>query len=190
MNIKNALTIHQSSRLLFKQTEIDHGIEQMALDMSKKISGSFPLVLCVMNGGLYLTGQLMRHWQFPLTLDYVHATRYRLSTLGSDVVWKAYPQNEIKDRHVVIVDDIFDQGFTLEDIKRYCLKQGAKSVTNCFLIRKSHNRRKADIDADYAALECGDLYIYGNGMDLKSHFRNLKDIYALSDDEEKAFNAE
>ena len=185
MNIENALATHQSSKLLFKQNEIDNGIEQIALSISKKISKNFPLVLCVMNGGLYFTGQLMRHWQFPLTLDYVHATRYRLSTLGSDVVWKAYPQNEIKNRHVVIVDDIFDQGFTLEEIKRYCVKQGAKSVTNCFLIRKSHNRRKADIEADFVALECDDFYIYGNGMDLKSHFRNLKDIYALSDEHEK-----
>ena len=185
MKIQDALDIHQSSRLLFKQEEIDIGIAQMAVELSEKISESYPLVLCVMNGGLYITGQLMRHWQFPLTLDYVHATRYRLSTLGPDVVWKAYPQNDIKDRHVVIVDDIFDQGFTLEEIKRYCIKQGAKSVTNCFLIRKSHSRKKADIDADYVALECGDFYIYGNGMDLKSHFRNLKDIYALSDEHEK-----
>lgn len=185
MNIKDALLVHESSRLLFTQEEIDNGIKQMALALSESISDTFPLVLCVMNGGLYITGQLMRHWQFPLTLDYVHATRYRLSTLGPDVVWKAYPQNEIKDRHVVIVDDIFDQGFTLEEIKSYCMKQGAKTVTNCFLIRKSHNRRKADIDADFVALECGDYYIYGNGMDLKSHFRNFKDIYALSDKHEK-----
>jgi len=187
MNIQDALKIHQSSYVLFEQQEIDIGIAKMALSMSKNIEDSFPLVLCVMNGGLYLMGQLMRHWQFPLTLDYVHATRYRLSTLGSDVVWKAYPQNEIKDRHVVIVDDIFDQGYTLEDIKSYCLKQGAKSVKSCFLIRKSHDRKKAKIEADYAALECGDLYLYGNGMDLKSHFRNLKDVYALSETEQKAF---
>jgi len=117
MTLDEALALHQSSNVLFEQKEIDHGIAQMALEASKSIAETYPLVLCVMNGGLYFTGQLMRHWQFPLTLDYVHATRYRLSTLGSDVVWKAYPQNEIKDRHVIIVDDIFDQGYTLQDIK-------------------------------------------------------------------------
>ncbi|MBL7003385.1 MAG: hypoxanthine-guanine phosphoribosyltransferase [Gammaproteobacteria bacterium] len=182
MNIKDALSIHASSTVLFEQQEIDNGIKSLAGIMQPLIEDKFPLVLCVMNGGLYFTGQLVRHWQFPLTLDYVHATRYRLSTLGSDVVWKAYPQNEIKDRHIVVVDDIFDQGYTLQDIKNYCIKQGAKSVTNCFLIRKSHTRKKADIEADYAALECGDLYIYGNGMDYKGHFRNLIDIYAVDDE--------
>jgi len=183
MDNQQALKIHQSSSVLFEQQEIDSGIAQMASHMAEKIKDKFPIVLCVMNGGLYITGQLMRHWQFPLTLDYVHATRYRLSTLGSDVVWKAYPQNDLKDRHVVIVDDIFDQGYTLEELKKYCIKQGATSITNCFLIRKSHTRKKADIEADYAALECSDLYIYGNGMDLNGHFRNLKDIYALADDQ-------
>lgn len=187
MILDEALKLHQSSTVLFEQQEIDRGIAQIALETSKAIADSYPLVLCVMNGGLYFTGQLMRHWQFPLTLDYVHATRYRLSTLGSDVVWKAYPQNDIKDRHVIIVDDIFDQGYTLQDITEYCLKHGAKSVKSCFLIRKSHARKKADIDADFVALECSDHYIYGNGMDLKSHFRNLKDIYALSEDDKKAF---
>ncbi len=187
MELQDALNIHRFSTVLFEQDEIDIGISQVANTLGKRVENSFPLVLCVMNGGLYFTGQLMRHWQFPLTLDYVHATRYRLSTLGSDVVWKAYPQNEIKNRHIVIVDDIFDQGYTLLDIKNYCLKQGALSVTSCFLIRKSHNHKKADIDADFVALECSDLYLYGNGMDLKGHFRNLKDIYALSEAQQKVF---
>ncbi len=187
MKLQDALAIHDSSNILFEQNEIDIGITQLSVRLAKVIEDTFPLILCVMNGGLYFTGQLMRHWQFPLTLDYVHATRYRLSTLGSDVVWKAYPQNEIKDRHVIIVDDIFDQGYTLQDIKNYCHKQGAKSVKSCFLIRKSHDRKKADIDADYVALECNDLYLYGNGMDLKGHFRNLKDIYALSEAQQKVF---
>lgn len=185
MDIQQALKTHETSSCVFEQKEIDNGIAQLAEQMDANLKDKFPLVLCVMNGGLYFTGQLMRHWQFPLTLDYVHATRYRLSTLGPDVVWKAYPQNEIKDRHVIIVDDIFDQGFTLEEIKNYCIKQGAKSVTSCFLIRKSHNRKKADIEADFVALECSDMYIYGNGMDLGGHFRNLKDIYALADNNYK-----
>jgi len=187
MKLQEALIIHNSSNKVFEQEEIDIGIAQLSTRIAKEIEETFPLVLCVMNGGLYFTGQLMRHWQFPLTLDYVHATRYRLSTLGSDVVWKAYPQNEIKGRHIIIVDDIFDQGYTLQDIKSYCLKQGAQSVKSCFLIRKSHNRKKADIDADFVALECNDLYLYGNGMDLKGHFRNLKDIYALSEEQQKVF---
>jgi hypoxanthine phosphoribosyltransferase len=179
MQIDQALELHQQAHRLFNQSEVDQAIQALADRLSPDLKDEFPLLLCVMNGGLYLSGQLMRHWNFPMTVDYVHATRYRLATLGRDVLWKAYPQNILKDRHVIIVDDIFDQGFTLEEIKSYCLKQGAKKCTSVFLIRKTHQRKKADIEADHVALECDDFYVYGSGMDFHSHFRNLPGVYAV-----------
>jgi len=180
MNIEQALQRHQGARQLFDANEVDAAISQLADRAAAKLADDFPLVLCVMNGGLFLTGQLMRYWDFPLTIDYVHATRYRLATLGRDVLWKAYPQNELKDRHVVIVDDIFDQGYTLQEVKAYCEKQGASKITSLFLIRKQHQRARADIEADDVALQCDDLYVYGSGMDLHSHFRNVSGIYAIA----------
>ncbi len=181
MNLEKALTIHQDAELLFDQSSVEVAIADLASTVAEQCKDDFPLVLCVMNGGLYLTGQLLRHWEFPLTVDYVHATRYRLATLGKDVLWKAYPQNELMDRNVIIVDDIFDQGYTLEEIKAYCIKQGAKSITGVFLIRKTHERKKADIHPDYVGLECADSYVYGVGMDLNSHFRNLSSIYSIEE---------
>ncbi len=182
MQIEQALEVHQQAQSLFSQSEVDQAIQALAARLEPELENKFPLLLCVMNGGLYMTGQLMRYWNFPMTVDYVHATRYRLATLGRDVLWKAYPQNSLQDRHVIIVDDIFDQGFTLEEVKAYCLKQGARQCSSVFLIRKSHPRKKADIEADHVALECGDLYVYGSGMDFHSHFRNLPGIYAIPHD--------
>lgn len=179
MQLNRALQIHKTAECLFDDQTVDESIAVLASKVAAHSSEQFPLVLCVMNGGLYLTGQLLRHWDFPLTVDYVHATRYRLATLGKDVLWKAYPQNEIKDRHVLIVDDIFDQGYTLEEVSSYCLKHGALSCRSVFLIQKKHERRKADIQPDYIGLECGDIYVYGAGMDLNSYFRNLSSIYAI-----------
>ena len=132
-----------------------------------------------MNGGFYLSGQLLRYWDFPLTLDYVHATRYRLATLGKSVVWKAYPQCELEGRSVIIVDDIFDQGYTVEEVKTYCLEHGAHDCRSVFLMRKAHGRPTAAVTPDYFGLECDDCYVYGAGMDLNGHFRNLSAIYAL-----------
>ncbi len=179
MQIDQALEVHKSAQQLFDIKQVDQAIAELADTIAKEYENKFPLVLCVMNGGLYMTAQLMRNWDFPLTIDYVHATRYRLATLGRDVVWKAYPQNSLKDRPVIIVDDIFDQGYTLQEVKAYCMKQGATQCTSVFLIRKSHERKKADIEADYVALECDDLYVYGSGMDLHSHFRNFSGVYAI-----------
>jgi len=177
MQLEKAQQIHRDANLLFDPKEVEQGIADLAAEVAKDCENDFPLVLCVMNGGLYLTGQLLRHWDFPLTVDYVHATRYRLATLGKDVLWKAYPQNDLKDRHVIIIDDIFDQGYTLEEVKSYCIKHGAKKCTSVFLIRKTHERKKADIQPDYIGLECGDCYVYGAGMDLNGHYRNLSSIH-------------
>jgi hypoxanthine phosphoribosyltransferase len=180
MQLEKALEIHSSADLLFDRQAVEQEIADLAAKVAKDCEKDFPLVLCVMNGGLYLTGQLLRHWDFPMTVDYVHATRYRLATLGKDVLWKAYPQNEIKDRHVIIVDDIFDQGYTLEEIRSYCVKHGARKCSSVFLIRKTHDRKKANIQPDYVGLECGDCYVYGAGMDLNGHFRNLSSIHFVA----------
>lgn len=179
MQLEMALQVHDTADCLFDEESVESGISALAEKVAADNGDNFPLVLCVMNGGLYLTGQLLRHWNFPLTVDYVHATRYRLATLGKDVLWKAYPQNEIKGRHVLIIDDIFDQGYTLEEVHSYCLKHGALSCQSVFLIRKTHQRKKAEIQPDYVGLECGDVYVYGAGMDLNSHFRNLSSIFAI-----------
>ncbi|MCH7880808.1 MAG: hypoxanthine-guanine phosphoribosyltransferase [Proteobacteria bacterium] len=179
MKLERAQEIHSSADMLFDQSAVEQGIEALASKVEQECEKDFPLVLCVMNGGLYLTGQLLRHWNFPLTVDYVHATRYRLATLGKDVLWKAYPQNEIKGRNVIIIDDIFDQGYTLEEIRSYCMKHGAIKCTSVFLIRKTHERKKADIKPDFVGLECDDCYVYGAGMDLNSHFRNLSAIHCI-----------
>jgi len=179
MNLDRALQVHHDAELLFDEGTVEQAIADLARRVQDECGGDFPLVLCVMNGGLYLTGQLLRHWDFPLTLDYVHATRYRLATLGKDVLWKAYPQNQIRDRNVIIVDDIFDQGYTLEEVRAYCGKHGARKIHSVFLIRKSHDRKKAEVSPEFVGLECGDCYVYGAGMDLNGHFRYLSSIYAL-----------
>ena len=180
MQLEKALEIHNSADLLFDSQAVDQGMAELTAKVAKDCEKEFPLVLCVMNGGLYLTGQLLRHWDFPMIVDYVHATRYRLATLGKDVLWKTYPQNEIKGRNVIIVDDIFDQGYTLEEVKSYCLKHGAKKCISVFLIRKTHDRKTANIQPDYVGLECGDCYVYGAGMDLNGYFRNLSSIHFVA----------
>ena len=180
MNIEQALELHREyAEQLYDQAEVDAAVAAMAARLAPGYEKEFPLLLCVMNGGLYMTALLMRNWEFPLTVDYVHATRYRLATLGRDVLWKAYPQTPLKDRFVLIVDDIYDQGYTLKEVRKWCLKQGARACESLFLIRKRHQRPRADVEADHVALECGDVYVYGSGMDLHSHFRNLSGVYAI-----------
>ena len=87
----------------------------------------------------------------------------------------------IRDRHVLIVDDIYDEGATLIAIKQACL-QLAKSVRVAVLLDKQHQRKASqDFVLDYVGTHCPDRYVFGFGMDYKHYGRNLPAIYACAE---------
>jgi len=138
-----------------------------------------PLILPVMNGGLIYAGQLLPLLTMPVEVDYIHATRYRNTTTGFELDWKVYPQQDLKGRVVIILDDIFDEGLTLQAIAEYCQSQLASNVLTSVLVIKNHPRREVTIEPDFSALEVPDRYVFGFGMDYKGQLRNLDGIYAL-----------
>ena len=138
-----------------------------------------PIFMPVMNGGLIYAGQLLPLIKIPVQIDYIHATRYRNSTEGFELEWKVYPQQNLKGRIVVVLDDILDEGHTLDAIVKYCQAQGAREVLSSVLVTKLHDRRAAEFTATYSALDVPDRYVYGFGMDYKGYLRNADGIYAV-----------
>ena len=139
------------------------------------------LLLCIMNGGLILAGKLATLLDFPLQIDYLHATRYRGETRGAELNWLAYPRERIKGRDILLVDDILDEGNTLAAVKAYCIEQGAKSVYTAVLADKKHARRLPGISADCAGLQLEDKFVFGSGLDYKGYLRNVAGIYAIDE---------
>jgi hypoxanthine phosphoribosyltransferase len=131
-----------------------------------------------MNGAMIPMGMLLPELDFPLQVDYLHATRYRNETSGGELQWLASPKINLKDRTVLLVDDIHDEGITLEHIKTYCQDQGAAQVYSAVLVNKVHDR-KNNTRADFIALEVPDRYVFGFGMDYKGMLRNASGIYAV-----------
>ena len=159
--------------------EVDSAIVRIADDITKKLSDENPIVICVLNGGVVFTGQLLPMLRFPLELDYLHATRYRGETIGAEINWLARPQLDMSGRTVLILDDIFDEGFTLEAIINHCKSAGADKVYTAVLVEKRHDRERADIRPDFVGLTTSDLYLFGSGMDYLGYWRNLPGIYGL-----------
>jgi hypoxanthine phosphoribosyltransferase len=114
-----------------------------------------------------------------LRLSYVHATRYREGTRGGTLEWKYRPTEAIRGEHVLVVDDIFDAGVTLEAIVKACCADGAASVTSAVLVEKMR-QRKCDYRPDVVGLTAPDRYLMGYGLDYKSYFRNADGIYAAA----------
>lgn len=157
---------------------IDEAMTRMASDISDQLADSNPVVISLLKGGLVLSGQLLPRLGFPLQLDYVHATRYRDKTEGGSLHWIARPSMPIKDRIVLLLDDIFDEGHTLSAIHDYCLATGARDVQTAVLLDKLHDR-KTGLAVDYIGLTVPDRYVFGFGMDYKGYLRNANGIYAI-----------
>ena len=169
------------AELIYDTDKISAALDNVASQLNKRLENKNPLVLCVMQGGLIFTGQLITRLTSNLELDYIHATRYRNQTLGDKLDWLVYPRASLKGRTVLILDDILDEGITLDAIVEYCYKQGAKEVITAVLLHKIHDRCKAGVTSDYVALEVGDRYVFGFGMDYKGQLRHMNAIYAIGD---------
>src|SRR6185312_6509807 len=91
---------------LFDKQAVEQAIAGMADQIQQRLKDENPILLCVMVGGLVLTGKLLTLLDFPLEVDYIHVTRYGGATRGSDLHWKVEPRLNLKARVILIVDDI------------------------------------------------------------------------------------
>ncbi|WP_317928713.1 hypoxanthine-guanine phosphoribosyltransferase [Halioxenophilus sp. WMMB6] len=160
-------------------------IEQALNDMAAKINEDYknrcPLILCVMNGGLIATARLVSKLTMPLEIDYIHATRYNNGTTGAALSWLAEPKISLEGRDIIIVDDILDEGVTLQALIKFCNEKGANSTVTAILARKVHDRCVDNQLGDYVGVDVPDKYVFGCGMDYKGFFRNLPAIFAIKE---------
>lgn len=170
----------ERSRLIYSAEQVDGALDQVAAAITRDTSTENPIMLSVMNGGLIPLGMLLPRLAFPLRIDYLHATRYREKTFGTDLQWKKHNELSLRGETVVVVDDILDEGYTLEAIVEHCRHAGARKVLSAVLVEKDH-QRGTPFEADYVGLKAPDLYLFGYGMDYKGYWRNAAGIYAISE---------
>ena len=170
--------VQQEADLLFSEAQVEDVLDNLAHQISRDYSNSNPLVLSVMVGAIVTAGKLLTRLNFPLQTDYIHATRYRGETSGGKIEWIARSRVSVEGRHVLVVDDIYDEGITLEAITEALKLTGAASVKSVVLANKEHNR-KTKYRPEYIGLNVPDRYVFGYGMDYKSYLRNAPGIFAV-----------
>ena len=173
--------VFESAHQLCSQAEVEAALDSMAADIGRAIGERDPLLLCVMTGGLIVSSELFTRLQFPIQLDYLHATRYQGTVGGNELRWITRPSQDLKGRTLLVVDDILDEGLTLAAILDYCRQQGAEAVYSAVLVEKIHARKPDDLQADFVGLRVADRYLFGYGMDYHGYLRNVKGIYAVAD---------
>ncbi len=183
IDLKHIQQVRQTATCLHNASAVNAAYDNMALQITESLQDKNPLVISVMNGGLISTGQLLLRLEFPLQTDFIHATRYRNHTQGAATLgWKVYPDHDLANRHILLVDDILDEGKTLYEIIQYCNKQNAASTRTAVLVDKRHNRRKpSHFKADFTGLNIEDRFVFGCGMDYQGYLRNASGIYAVDE---------
>jgi len=169
--------VTEHSKCLLDEAGVESLFKKLADDISAQCANDNPLLLCVMTGAVVAMGMLLPRLNFPLEIDYIHATRYQGELSGKELVWKQLPSTSLLDRTVIIVDDVLDEGITMAMIKAYCLQQGAKNCYSAVLVDKDLSRAKP-IEADFIGYQAGNQYLYGLGMDYKGYLRNVNGLYA------------
>lgn len=157
---------------------VDAAIDRVAVQLSVEFADAYPVLMCIMKGGLVMTARLLERFEFALQLDYVQVGRYHDRTRGGDLTWRVEPTLPLAGRTVLVIDDIFDQGWTMHGVVAKISSLGAAQVVSVVLVDKqvAHVR---PMEVDYAALTAPDQYLFGCGMDYHGHWRNLTAIYAL-----------
>lgn len=170
----------RSADLICTEDEVKAAIRRVALDITHQLRDSYPLVLTVMGGGVFFAGQILPLLRFPLDVDYIHASRYGASTVGTDVDWRVSPPEAVRGRTVLVLDDILDGGNTMSAIRERILEQGAAKFYCAVLTEKTLTKPKP-IKADFVGLRVPDRFVFGCGMDARGYWRNLPEIYALKE---------
>ena len=178
--LKDIKYIQETADLLFSEQEVEDALDKMAAQINGLLAELNPLVLCVMNGGIVVAGKLITRLTFPLTIDAINASRYHNQTAGGSIKWVLKPSTPLKDRTILIIDDILDEGITLAAIRDYLLEQGVIAIYIAVLMDKnlSHNK---PIAADFIGLNVENRYLFGYGMDYKGYLRNTPGIYACKE---------
>jgi hypoxanthine phosphoribosyltransferase len=177
---EQALAVHARADCLYSAAQVETALDRLGTAISGRLASTNPLVLCVLTGGMVPMGMLLPRLDFPLHIDYIHATRYSGDISGGEVRWIARPTTPVKDRVVLLVDDILDEGVTLKTIRDECLAAGALGVSIAVLVNKLHERKNG-MEADFVGLDVEDRYVFGYGMDYKGYLRNANGIFAVKE---------
>lgn len=159
---------------------VEAALDRMAAEITARLADSNPLVYTVMNGGLILAGRILPRLPFPLEVAYLHATRYGHALQGTLLDWRVRPTQGLRGRSVLVLDDILDEGHTLNAIIEHLKAEGAREVLSAVLVHKLHERKAyPGMRADFSGLDIADRFLFGCGMDYKGYWRNAPGIYAV-----------
>jgi hypoxanthine phosphoribosyltransferase len=160
-------------RVLLTEEVVDARIQQIGEQISKDYEGKSVHLICVLKGGSFFMCELAKRITVPVSFDFMSVSSYGGDTKSSGVVRIVKDLDEsIKDKDVIIVEDIVDSGRTLSYLMELLQQRGPKSLRLCTLLDKP-DRRVVDVNVNYTGFEIPDEFVVGYGLDYDQKYRNL-----------------
>lgn len=162
-------------KILISKKDIKKLVEKLADQLNQDFETEELIAICVLKGSIIFFADLIRRLKMPIILDFIQLSSYSgAETTGKVNIIKDLSV-DIKDKNVLIVEDIIDTGLTLKCLKAILLKRQPKCLKVITLLDKP-SRRKVKIKADYTGKKIPDEFVVGYGLDFKEQYRNLPHI--------------
>lgn len=168
-------------KVLISNKELEQRTKELAKEISKDYEGKEPVIICMLKGAVYFFADLCKNITVPITIDFARLSSYRNGTTSGEMELIANFTAEIKDKDVILVEDIVDSGKTLAYFMELLKKKGPASITICSLLDKKE-RREVEVSVKYVGFEdlkCG--FVIGYGLDYAEKFRELPFIAEVID---------
>lgn len=168
---------------LYDAQAISRRVSEIAADINRTYAGLELTAVIIMNGGIFFAADLLRQIEVPVRMDSLAAGSYLHHASSGELAMRSRLKLRLKDRHVLLIDDILDTGFTLVEIQKKILSEGALSCRTCVLIDKALPPEQKKAKPDWYGFRSPPEFLVGYGMDSDEQYRNLPDICILRESE-------
>lgn len=159
--------------VLLTEKEVDDRIQAIGEQISRDYEGRQVHLVCVLKGGSFFMCELAKRITVPVSLDFMSVSSYGSDTKSSGVIKIVKDLDEsLKDKDVIVVEDIVDSGRTLSYLLEMLKARGPKSLALCTLLDKPE-RRVVEVNVDYTGFRIPDEFVVGYGLDYDQRYRNL-----------------
>lgn len=164
---------------LISEEAILNKVASLGATITKDFKNKDLVVVSILKGSFIFTADLVRHIDLPLSISFMVVSSYGSSTESSGNLKIKYDVDiDLKDKDVLIVEDIVDTGLTMQSLKKFLSDKGASSVKVCTIFDKLE-RRIVDVTVDYKGFDIPNEFVVGYGLDYDNKYRNLKGLYKV-----------